>query len=574
MKNTKLLTKLLEWHKEALGLQRGSYEEAKSSYEFLRGNQLSEAVIAELEHRGQPISWENAYQEIDSKIEGLTILARQEVRAVPRRTLNREKTQMINDTLKSFRDATEWNTNEKLADRDLRLTGMTCVEVKMHILENELDFMGEPMKELEYVTRPLLEMVIDPYAQKADFRDARFASHVRMVHAESAQRVVGKKKLQHTTNKGFIRLYRTYYRDKDWKVRFCMWTEDEILQDVPSPFQRLDRFPFAIRKLYEGTPFKEFYGMYRNIRPLQDKINFIMLRISNMLGNKRIAIESDAVEDIDTFAEENNRDDAVLVFRPNALKNKKWADITSMNSIPALMQLAQDTRAKMKTIIGVNDEVLGLATARLSGDAMELRKEAGLAGLQNFIDVKGERNKDIAEISVPILQEHFTAEQIIVMRDDFSGEPTERVINAYHRDGEGRLVYEGSMGQRKPKRDSIIDTGRFTFFLVKTAVNRGATGERNRGWTEIMKILQVTRPEAVPAILPSMLRDIESPVAEEVQNILAKMDELAQQNQQQNQEQMQTLQLELKEKIAKIAELESKANMNNAKANNLNEGNE
>ena len=298
-----------------------------------------------------------------------------------------------------------------------------------------------------------------------------------------------------------------------------------------------------------------------------------MLRISNMLGNKRIAIESDAVEDIDTFAEENNRDDAVLVFRPNALKNKKWADITSMNSIGALMQLAQDTRAKMKTIIGVNDEVLGLATARLSGDAMELRKEAGLAGLQNFIDVKGERNKDIAEISVPILQEHFTAEQIIVMRDDFSGEPTERVINAYHRDTEGRLVYEGSMGQRKPKRDSIIDTGRFTFFLVKTAVNRGATGERNRGWTEIMKILQVTRPEAVPAILPSMLRDIESPVAEEVQGILTKMDELAQQNQQQNQEQMQTLQLELKEKVAKIAELESKANVNNAKANNLNEGN-
>jgi hypothetical protein len=563
-----LLTKLTDWHTRAIEELRGSYDEARDAYEYMRGNQLSDDIRAELESRGQPISWENAYQEIDSKIEGLTLLARQEVKAVPRRTLDHKKTQMINDVLKSFRDSTEWATNKKLSNRDLRLTGITTVEVKMKITDDdEVDAFGEPMRELEYIYRPTLEMIFDPYSKRPDYSDARFATHSRLVLIEEVEHLV-KNRLSSSYD-GLVRLNRTYYKDSNKRVRFCLWVEGEVLQDIPSPFEKLDRFPFAIRKLYEGSPFKEFYGMYRSIRPLQDKLNFIMLRISNMLGSRRMIIESDAVEDIEEFVDENSKDDAVLVVRPNALKNKKWADITSTNNIPALMQIAQDTRAKIKTIIGVNDELLGLATARLSGDAMEQRKEAGLAGLQNFLDVSGELDKDKTEIAIPIIQEHFTAEQLIVMRDDFSGEPKETKINAYHRTKDGRLIYEGDFGKRRPKRDSLIDTGRFSLFLTRSAVNRGATGERNRGWSEIMKVLQVTRPEAVPAILPSMLRDIDSPVAEEVQNILAKLDEMAQANQQGNQQQMEAMQIELKSHVAKIAELESKANLNNAKASEI-----
>jgi len=389
-------------------------------------------------------------------------------------------------------------------------------------------------------------------------------THSRLVHVSSLPKL----KWQ---SEAMVRLNRTWYRDERGNIRFAMWVTGQVLQDIASPYEKLDRFPIAIRKLYEGTPFKEYYGMYRNIKPLQDKLNFIMLRISNMLGSKKLLVESDAVDDIEEFAEGMSRDDVVLEMRPDALKNKKWADVTSMNNIPALMQLAQDTRAKMKTIIGVNDELLGLATSRLSGDAMELRKEAGLAGLQNFLDVQGELDKDIAEITVPIMQQYFTAEQLLVVRDSFTNEPKEVSINAYTRDKNGRLVYEDVQGVRKPKRKNIIDSGRFTFFLIKSPVTRGATGERSRTWAELMKVLQVARPDVVASILPSMLRDIDSPVADEVREIIAKMDEMAEQNQQANQEQMQMMQVQLKEKVAKIAELESKANLNNAKANEIGE---
>lgn len=562
--DTKLLNKLESWQREAIAIHRGSRLEAREAYEYMRGNMLPDDVIWELQQRNQPISWENAYQEIDSKIEGLTLLGQQEVKAVPRRVLNRERVQVINDTLKSFRDSTEYATNKKLSNRDLRLSGLTAMEVKLKVVKGEVDALGKPLYDVEYIYRPALELLFDPYAQRPDFSDGRFITHSRLVHASSLPKLAWQ-------SEKMVRVNRTWYRDEEYNIRFCMWVEGQILQDIPSPYRNLDRFPIALRKLYEGTPFKEYYGMYRNIKPLQDKLNFIMLRVSNMLGSKKLLVESDAVDDIEEFAEGMSRDDAVLEMRPDALKNKKWADVTSMNNIPALMQLAQDTRAKMKTIVGVNDELLGIATSRLSGDAMELRKEAGLAGLQNFLDVQGELDKDIAEITVPIVQQYFTAEQLLVVRDSFTNEPKEVPINAYHRDPKGRLVYEDVQGARKPKRKNIIDSGRFTFFLVKSPVTRGATGERSRTWAELMKVLQVARPDVVANILPSMLRDIDSPVADEVREIVAKMDEMAQQNQQANQEQMQAMQLELKEKVAKIAELESKANLNNAKAGEIGE---
>lgn len=563
-KDNTLLNTLEEWQRVATDIHRGSRLEAYKAYEYLRGNQLPDDVIWELQQRGQPISWENAYQEIDSKIEGLTILGQQEVRAVPRRVLNRQRVQIINDTLKSFRDSTEYATNKKLSNRDLRMSGLTAMEVKLKVIKGEVDALGKPLHEIEYIYRPSLELLFDPYAQRPDFSDARFVTHTRLVHATSLPKL----KWQ---SEQMVRLNRTWYRDKKGKIRFAMWVKGQILQDIPSPYHRLDRFPIALRKLYEGTPFKEYYGMYRNIKPLQDKLNFIMLRISNMLGSKKLLVESDAVDDIEEFAEGMSRDDAVLEMRPDALRKRKWADVTSTNNIPALMQLAQDTRAKMKTIVGVNDELLGIATSRLSGDAMELRKEAGLAGLQNFLDVQGELDKDIAEITVPIIQEYFTAEQLLVVRDSFTNEPKEVPINAYHRDRSGRLVYEEVQGVREPKRENVIDSGRFTFFLVKSPVTRGATGERSRTWAELMKVLQVARPDVVASILPSMLRDIDSPVADEVREIVAKMDEMAEQSQQNNQEQMQMMQVQLKEKVAKIAELESKANLNNAKANEIGE---
>ena len=559
----KLLNQLEKWQQEAITIHRGSRIEAREAYEYLRGNMLPDDVIWELQQRKQPISWENAYQEIDSKIEGLTLLGQQEVKAVPRRVLNRQKVQIINDTLKSFRDSTEYATNKKLSNRDLRMSGITAMEVKLKVVKGEVDALGEPLHDIEYIYRPSLELLFDPYAQRPDFSDARYITHTRLVHASSLPKLWNSDEM--------VRLNRTWYRDESGNIRFCMWVTGQILQDIASPFKNLDRFPIAIRRLYEGTPFKEYYGMYRNIKPLQDKLNFIMLRVSSQLGSKKLLVESDAVDDIEEFADGMSRDDSVIELRPNALKEKKWADITSINNIPALMQLAQDTRNKMKTIIGVNDELLGLATSRLSGDAMELRKEAGLAGLQNFLDVQGELDKDVAEITVPIIQQYFTAEQLLVVRDSFTNEPKEVAINAYHRDKSGRLVYEDVQGVRKPKRKNVIDSGRFTFFLVKSPVTRGATGERSRTWAEIMKVLQVARPDVVASILPSMLRDIDSPVADEVREIISKMDEMAQQNQQQNQEQMEMLQVQLKEKVAKIAELESKANLNNAKAHEIGE---
>jgi hypothetical protein len=561
-KDKKLLTYLQETFDEAKKLTEGSRKEGRDAYEYMRGNQLPDDVKAELEDRGQPARWENIYMKIDNKVEGMKMMTREEIAVLPRSVDKKEQFVTITNVLRASQDATEWKTHKKRADRDLRVVGLSAIEEQLHVL-GEVDAQGKKLKEIKRIHLPALECLPDMYASAPDMSDSRYFHHTRLMHKASLKKLFGKAADDLPENEdGMVRVNRTWYRDPDTgEIRVAVWEYTTLLEDKASPFGKLGRFPVAIRRL-RWSHRKEYYGMYRDVRPFQDSVNFTMLRLINMLGSSKLLVESDAVEDIDSFKDEYGLDNSITEVRGGALKEKKIQDISQTTNVSQLINIVQDARLQAELVIGLNSEVLGSAVNRLSGYAIESRQNAGLVGLQNYMDVSGELDVDLAQIDLKIMEEHFTAEQIFYIDGKNGKEREQVVLNPYERDEKGRMEYNNG----KPSQKSILNLGRYDVSFRRVPFNRGATAERQKNWTEVLKSLP---EEDRMAMIPSMLRDIESPEAEEAQRIIEQRNAQAQQDNGAMQEQMQQMQLEMQDLASKIRERESKTALNTAKANEI-----
>jgi hypothetical protein len=561
-KDKKLLTYLQETFDEAKRLTEGSRKEGRDAYEYMRGNQLPDDVKGELEDRGQPARWENIYMKIDNKVEGMKMMTREEISVLPRSVDKKEQFITITNVLRASQDATEWKTHKKRADRDLRVVGISAVEEQLCVLD-EVDAQGKRLKEIRRVHLPALECLPDMYASNPDMSDSRYFHHTRLVYKGALVKLFKAKaeKLPENDDK-MVRVNRTWYRDpKTGAIRVAVWEYNTLLEDKVSPFNKLDRFPIAIRRL-RWSHKKEYYGMYRDVRPFQDSVNFTMLRLINMLGSSKLLVESDAVEDIDTFKDEYTMDNSVTEVRAGSLKDKKIHDISHTTNVSQLMNIVQDARLQAEMVIGLNSEVLGSAVNRLSGYAIESRQNAGLVGLQNYMDVSGELDIDLAQIDLKIMEEHFTAEQIFYIDGKNGKERESVVLNPYERDEGGRMVYNNGA----PAQKSIMSLGRYDVSFRRVPFNRGATAERQKNWTEVLKSLP---EEDRMAMIPSMLRDIESPEAEEAQRIIEQRSAQSEQNNDAMQAQMQQMQQQMKDMESKIRERDSKTLLNTAKAKEI-----
>lgn len=549
---------------ESVELTKSSREETKQAYEYERGNQLPDDVRGILAERGQPERWENLYKKIGNKLSGMKMLTKQEINAYPRRMDDRDKGDVITKVLRAFQDSTEWWTHKNRSDRDLRLAGITAIEAKLKILD-EKDDRGESVKEVTYEHLPALECFIDMYASLPDLSDMRYFHRSRLMYKPALIKLFGDRALHLVGDKyDMVRVHRTWYRDeKDGDIRVAIWTPQYLLEDSSSPFAKLKRFPIAIRKLYYSSH-KEYYGMFRDVRPFQDSINNTMLRVINMLGSSKLIIESDAVDDADSFAAHYGADNSVSVVRAGALKDGKLKDISQNAPIAQLMSMVQDARMQAEQVIGLNAELLGSAVQRLSGYAIENRQNAGMVGLQDYMDVSGALDTDLAEISIKIIEEHFTAEQILLISDK-DGKKVQLKINEYERDDRGAIKIKNG----KPVQKSIVATGRYDLVLSRVPFNRGASGERQKNWAEIIKVLQVTNPGYIAPLLPIMLRDVDSPEAEAAQKLIDEMNAKEAKNAEQNKQEdpaMTKMMLEFDKLRAEIDDLRSETKLKEAKA--------
>ncbi|WP_418179741.1 hypothetical protein ACNSOO_04560 [Aliarcobacter lanthieri] len=587
IEESKLLEELKNQVEESSTHFKKAKESARRINSYLKGDQLPDEVRQLLADREQPEMWENILKKIDAKISGLKITSKQEIQAIGRqRGTDKTQANLITNVLKSTQDSTQWWANKKRADLELRTSGLSIIET---IVKNtgDKDILGKKVREIRHYHVPFLQTYIDPFAINPDFSDMRYFHRERLLLKEDLYKFFDKEKvdkLEEYSQKNVneystygtkttqyskrVRVYYSWFRKWNFEkqvdeIFYAIWNDGIILKYKKSPYN-LKRFPISIRRVDEidfDAPY-DVRGLYYNLLPLQDRINNCHLRAIHMLGTNKLLFESDAVDDAEDFIEQYSEDNPAIEVRAGAIKDNKIKDIKQYNEIASLKSEIVDLRRQAEEIVGLNNEILGSAVNRLSGAAIENRQNAGLVGLQDFIDTSSEVDRDIAEIDIELIQQYFDAENIYNISDKNEAD-SYFVVNEIVTDPNGIVVYENGEAKRK----NSLKIGRYDIILIQTAFNRGSSTERQKVWAEYIKALQVTHPHLVPGMIEMSLRDTDSPIANQVSQLIEEDKKIQAQNgQAQQQSQMQQMELNIKTLSAKIEEMMSRTNLNNAKA--------
>mgnify|MGYP000911803253 FL=1 len=157
--------------------------------------------------------------------------------------------------------------------------------------------------------------------------------------------------------------------DQVWKA---MWTASLLLDNRAFIINRIPFAPFIWDRRKNGEPF----GPAGTLIPLQDAINKRESKSLNMLSNRRIIAEENAIKDPDLAQEENAKADGYVEVAVGALANQKVIFPDNVDIGQAQMALLQEAKAAMPRVSGISDESMGMRT--------EVRSGAGIARKQQM----------------------------------------------------------------------------------------------------------------------------------------------------------------------------------------------
>ncbi|WP_297192402.1 portal protein [uncultured Campylobacter sp.] len=530
----KSLAYLKEIYKNDLNFNASALKEYKEAVSYYHANQLASNILSIILERGQSPVIENIYKMIINKILGYKAQSISEIRVSGRQKQDELLAHLLNDLLKVFSHSDFYNKEIMKRDRDL-IFGLSVVE--LWVKEDE-----EQNRYIDFKSLDTTSFLIDKFSRDFNASDARrFHKKLNMDYFQ-AKEIFKDKEIQRLENSSGLSdtraiIYETWLlEDGTWNRYF--WQDNSILDYEISPLKTKEH-PFVIAK-YQIDDNNIWYGLFRDIKPMQDYINYAENKMGNMLGSFKALFESDAVDNADEFIESFGLDNSITKVKPGALRDGKLQVIQHHADIQALSQKANEKRQLAKILAGLNDEFLGVGNSRLSAEAIAHRRETGLMGLQDFLNRADDMDKLIFKKVLDLMQHYFTKEQVFKIVDE------DRHIRYF---------------EINTKEDNIIKIGRFDL-EYKSQLKMQGSEERFMYWSEMMKVIANTQPDLIAGLLPLILKDSDSPVALEVQKLLdakaKEAQELAQNSTQAKLQEMQ-IQLALEKEKAQIDETKAKA---------------
>lgn len=156
------------------------------------------------------------------------------------------------------------------------------------------------------------------------------------------------------------------------QIYCAMYTDDTVLYRQRSPYKH-NRIPFVRRYAYlddrEGMP----YGVIRSVRDPQSDLNIRRNRALFLLSSSRVLMEEGAVEDKQQLAEEVASYDGIIEYKHG--KQLKIEDGAAMAN--AQINVGEQNSAYIRQISGVTGENRGMDTNATSGIAIQARQEQG-----------------------------------------------------------------------------------------------------------------------------------------------------------------------------------------------------
>ncbi|WP_104687721.1 portal protein [Helicobacter acinonychis] len=476
--------------------------EAKKYY---NGNQLPPDVLNIILERGQTPIVENMFKVIVNKILGYKIESLSEIRLSPKQEEDRALSDLLNSLLQVFIQQENYDKAMIERDKNLLIGGLGVIQ--LWVQEDEEKNIEIGIKALNPES-----FIIDHFSTDKNALDARRFHKMLEITEQEALLLFGDSVMVDYSNRHHERIasvieswYKEYDKEKkSYEWNRYLWSRNAgVYKSERRPFSN-GACPFIVAKLYMDEC-NHYYGLFRDIKPMQDFINYAENRMGNMMGSFKAMFEEDAVVDIAEFVETMSLDNAIAKVRPNALKENKIQFMNNQADLSALSQKAEQKRQLLRLLAGLNDESLGMAVNRQSGVAIAQRRESGLMGLQSFLKATDDMDRLVFRLAVSFICEYFKKEQVFKIVDRKLGD---RYFT----------INSGENNKIKPLKFDLI---------LKTQLKTESRDEKWYNWNELLKILAPIRPDLLPSLVPLMLNDMDSPITNDVLEAIQNADALA-----------------------------------------------
>lgn len=502
-----------------------SLEQWQEASNYYHSYQLPEVVRSVVEERGQVPIFENLFRTIVNKILGYKTQSLTSVSVSGRQEEDKALAHLLNDLIKSFNESHTYDREILKRDLDLIL-GIGILELWV---------CGQEDKEISLRAIEPTSFIIDKYSTDKNALDSRRFHKVLNLSLEQAKEILGNKNFKTILDGQYetrVCLCESWIQEKGLWNRYVWYPNYAIYCFEKQPFKN-NIHPFVVSK-YNIDDKGLFYGIFRDIKPLQDYINFAENRMGNMLGSFKAFYEAGAVGDKEEFIASASLDNSFTEVQSGGIEKIKF--IENRGDIAMISQKVQEKRALAKMISGVNDEVLGLGGTRQSGSAIAQRRDAGLMSLQDYIKTSDDMDKLLYSKVLDLMQHYYTKAQVFRIVDKKVGD---------------RYFHINTNAQ------NTIKIGKFDL-SYKTTLKMLGREERFTHWSEIFKTIASVSPELVAGLLPLMLKDTDSPIIADVEELMAQVKE-AKAQEAQSQAAAQIQQIQIQKAQSEILESEAKA---------------
>ena len=574
-------TTLKNWFDESFELLQESRLNAQKTADYASGEQLGNEIKLTLSQRGQPEQWENNISTYDNKIGAFKASRQTEIKLFGRQTEDKTKAILLQDTIRAIEESGDFQTEKESSDEDLRYAGFAVQEISV-VQSDEEDQFGRTLKDIKVENIPANQSFLDPFAKKIDYSDARyfhraFWSDKESLYLEFDEDLVDSlpvsvniydteldEDVYDQSQRERVLVIYTWYKKYDkktnsMKIYYAYWGGDVILKQEENPYKEFfDDFPIVVTFLNSRKYNTQYAGMYKDVLPLQDALNFAKLKIWHKLGNVKVLVEEDAVDDIMVFKEDYSLDDSITEVR----KIGGIKEINQHVDISQLLSIVVDCRNKIKDIMGLSDEFLAAATNRMGADALNQRISMGTLGLGNFLNASRRLQENTLKKMIPLIQKYYNANRVLKIVDEEMGMRYFE-INKPKVDQNGFYEYElDDQGNVIPTMENTLNVGKWDLIYTEMEKPLTSSTERYRQDVELMKLLGQVSPQYVPLLLPELLADSHSTVAEKIRYIIETQKTKDDQNpmEQFNQD------YEIQKKQLELADLNSKIELNQARS--------
>ena len=423
-----------------------SYESRKLSErdrDYVDNKQLTAKELKTFEIRGQPPVIDNRIKTKIDYLVGLEKQQRIDPKALPRTPKHEGDADGATEALRYVAEEQDYDSKRSGVWRNILVEGYGGIGVSV---AEAMDYNGQPGIEVRIRRYSWDRLFFDPHSSETDFSDAGYlgavlwmdyddalamykdnpdAANILDVTLTTAPSDTYDDKPKHSLwadkKRKRVRICQIWVkRDEQW--HFAEYTKGGILKAGPSP-HKTDKgesdCELVLQSAYCDRD-NNRYGLVREMISLQDEINKRRSKSLHLLSANQTLYEEGAIDNIELFRREKAKADGTMKVAPGALANQRVQTISGVDVATAQFQLLQESKnaidLKGPNATEMGDKTQGSNAA--SGRAIVASQQGGMIQIGDLMDNLRHLDRRVFRAMWNRIRQYWTAEKWIRVTDD------------------------------------------------------------------------------------------------------------------------------------------------------------